>query len=214
MSITAIAETIWQDIRNGVRVLRKNTGFVLAVVLTLGLGIGLNAAIFSMVSGILLREPPVKNPERVAVATLQNLNDGSERNPASALEFSAWRQQGHFFEEVAAAAYDELTMTGRSEPERVTTARVTPNYFDLLGVSARVGRTFARATDEGIRETEAVVSYDLWQNRFGGDPKIIGKGIVLAGKTVGLFSGDENSFTEGLVILRLGQLQCGKRRNC
>jgi putative ABC transport system permease protein len=183
MRITLIAETIWQDIRNGVRVLQKSTGFALAVVLTLGLGIGLNAAIFSMVSGILLREPPVKNPERIAIATLRNLDDGSERNPASALEFSAWRQQGHFFEEVAAAAYDDVTMTGGREPERVTTARVTPNYFDLLGVSARVGRTFVPATDEGILQTEAVVSYDLWRNRFGGDPRIIGKGIVLAGKT-------------------------------
>src|SRR5258708_28385436 len=95
----------WDDIRYGLRVLRKNPGFTLTVVITLGLGIGLNSALFSIAYGALLREPPVQDPKRVVVLTFTNPDTGSDRSPTSALEFSAWRQHSHAFEEIAAAAY-------------------------------------------------------------------------------------------------------------
>jgi putative ABC transport system permease protein len=171
---------LWQDLRFGARMLRKSPAFTLTVILTLSLGIGLNSAIFSLISGILLREPPVKNAERVVVVTLENAEKGEERNPATALEFAALREQSHAFQEIAAASFDDLTLTGRGEPERVSAAHVTPNYFELLSVSARLGRTFTPGENFAKQQFDAVISYDLWQGRFGGDPGIIGTTLTLA----------------------------------
>ena len=176
-------ETVCQEIRYGLRMLRKYPAFSLTVIITLCLGIGLNSAIFSVVSGILLRDPPVKDAERIVVITLANPEKGSDRNQVSAPEFSALRQQGHFFKEIAAATYDDRTITGLGEPERITTAEVTPNYFELFAVPARVGRTFKVSESVAKQKFEAVISYDLWQGRFGGDPGIIGKPLTLSQKT-------------------------------
>jgi putative ABC transport system permease protein len=173
----------WQDLRFGTRMLRKSPGFTLTVVITLGLGIGLNSAIFSMVSGILFRQPPVRNPERIVVVTFANPAKGSDQNPASALEYSTLTHEGHAFTEVAAASYDEVAMTGRGEPERVTTAQVTANYFDLFAAPPRLGRTFTTAEDATRQPSDAVIGYDLWQRRFGGDAGIVGKTITLAQQT-------------------------------
>jgi len=171
---------IWQDVRFAIRLLLKSPVFSLTVIITLGLGIGLNSAIFSVVSGILLRDPPVKAPEHIVVVTMANSEQGSDRNPVSASEFSVLREQGHFFKEIAAASYDDLVMTGRGEPERVTAAHVTPNYFELLAVPARIGRTFAPGDEVAKQKFDAVISYDFWQGRFGGDYGIIGKTLILA----------------------------------
>jgi putative ABC transport system permease protein len=171
------------DLRIGARMLRKSPGFTLTVVITLGLGIGLNSAIFSMVSGILFREPPVQHPDRVVVVTFANPATGSDRNPASALEFSTLRHEGHVFKAVAAAAYEDVAMTGQGEPERTTIAQVTPNYFDLLAVAARLGSTFAPSEDASTQQSNAVISYELWQGRFGGDSDVIGKTVTLAQQT-------------------------------
>src|SRR3989449_1383921 len=171
---------IWQDVRYAIRLLLKSPVFSLTVIITLGLGIGLNSAIFSVVSGILLRDPPVKAPEHIVVVTMANSEQGSDRNPVSASEFSVLREQGHFFKEIAAASYDDLVMTGRGEPERVTAAHVTPNSFELLAVPARIGRTFAPGDEVAKQKFDAVISYDFWQGRFGGDYGIIGKTLILA----------------------------------
>src|SRR6267378_1569537 len=173
-------EDFFVDVRYSLRVLRKSPAFGLTVIITLCLGIGLNTAIFSMVSGILLRDPPVKDAEHIVAVTLANPEQGSDRNPVSAAEFSALREQGQFFKEIAAASYEDLVMTGQGEPERVTTAQVTPNYFELLAVSARVGRTFTAGENVAKQKFDAVISYDFWQGRFGGDPGIIGKPFTLA----------------------------------
>src|SRR3989454_10692412 len=105
-----------QDLRFGARMLRKSPGVTLTVVITLGLGIGLNSAIFSMVSGVLFREPPVQHPDRVVVGTFANPATGSDRNPASALEFSTLRHEGHVFKAVAAASYGGAAIAGPGGP--------------------------------------------------------------------------------------------------
>ena len=176
-------ETVCQEVRYGLRMLRKYPAFSLTVIITLCLGIGLNSAIFSVVSGILLRDPPVKDAERIVVITLANPEKGSDRNQVSAPEFSALRQQGHFFKEIGAATYDDLTITGLGEPERITAAEVTPNYFELFAVPARAGRTFKVTESVAKQKFEAVISYDLWQGRYGGDPGIVGKPLTLSKKT-------------------------------
>lgn len=170
----------WRELRFGVRMLRGSPAFTLTVIFTLSLGIGLNSTIFSMVSGILLRNPPVKDPGQIVAVTLANSEQGSDRNPVSATEFSALREQGHFFKDIAAASYEDLVLTGRGEPDRITTAKVTINYFELFGVSPRLGRTFTPEESVGKEGFDAVISYDLWQGRFGGDPGILGKTLTLA----------------------------------
>src|SRR5437660_429937 len=176
-------ESFFADLRYGLRALRKTPAFSLTVIITLCLGIGLNSAIFSMVSSILLRDPPVKDPEHIVVITLANPEKGSDRNAVSASEFSALREQGSFFTEIAAASYDDLVMTEQGQPELITTAQATPNYFELLGVPARVGRTFTTGENVAKQKSDAVISYDLWQGRFGGDPGIIGTPLTLAQQT-------------------------------
>src|SRR6266581_5107403 len=176
-------ESFFADLRYGLRALRKTPAFSLTVIITLCLGIGLNSAIFSMVTGILLRDPPVKEPEHIVVITWANPEKGSDRNPISASEFSALREQGHFFTEIAAASYEDLVMTRGGQPELITTAQATPNYFELLGVPALVGRTFTTGENVAKQKSDAVISYDLWQGRFGGDPGIIGTPLTLAQQT-------------------------------
>ena len=171
------------DLRFGARILRKSPGFTSIVVITLGLGIGLNSAIFSMVSGLLLREPPVPHPDRVVVVTFANLEKGWDESPASALEFATLSHESQVFETVAAAAYDDVAMTGQGEPERTTTAHVTPNYFELLAVAARLGSTFTPREEAIAHQSSAVISYELWQRRFGGDAGVIGKTITLSQQT-------------------------------
>jgi macrolide transport system ATP-binding/permease protein len=131
-----------QDIRYGLRILRTSPGFASTVILTLGLGIGMNSAIFTVANGFLLREPPIIDPSSVVMVTMANPSRRLARNPATATEFLALRGEPHLFDETAALQLDNLPLTGRGGPETVTVARVTPNYFELLGVPALVGRTF------------------------------------------------------------------------
>src|SRR5205807_6595790 len=131
-----------QDIRYGLRILRKNPGFASTVILTLGLGIGMNSAIFTVASGFLLREPPVKDPPNVVMLTMVNPAESWDRNPVTPTEFSALRGQVHSFEGMAAVLIENLPLIGRGDPESVTVARVTSNYFALLGVPAHLGQTF------------------------------------------------------------------------
>ena len=179
MHLRNFTETIWQDLCFGGRRLAKSPGFTLTVILTLGLGIGMNSAIFSVVRGILLREPPVKRPERILVVTTENLRKGLDRFPASPREFSALRQGSSVFEQLAAASYDDLPLTGEGEPQLVTVGRVTPNYFDLLGLSTIVGRSFLASVDVSRQQFDAVISYDLWRDRWDADSGFIGQTLVL-----------------------------------
>jgi hypothetical protein len=135
-------ESLIQDLRYGLRMLRKNPGFASTVILTLGLGIGLNSAIFTVASGFLLREPPVKDPPNVVMLTMVNPAESWDRNPVTPTEFSALRGHVHSFEGMAAVLIENLPLIGRGDPESVTVARVTSNYFALLGVPAHLGRTF------------------------------------------------------------------------
>ena len=171
-----------QDIRYGLRILRKNPGFASTVILTLGLGIGMNSAIFTVASGFLLRKPPITDPPTVVMVTMANPSKRLERNPATATEFLALRGEPHLFDETAALQLDNLPLTGRGDPESVTIARVTPNYFALLGVPARVGRTFGPDMTQAEQKFNAIISYDLWQRSFDADPGIIGKTLTLAGQ--------------------------------
>ncbi len=178
--------TLWQDLRYGWRMLVKNPGFTTVAVITLALGIGANTAIFSVVGGVLLRKPPVKDSGRVMMVLSTNRAQGwgsGPDHPASAPDFIDWRAEDHVFEEMAATdPWNGFSLTGEGEPQRITGTRVSANYFRLLGVDAALGRTFAAGEDHPGRDHVAILSYGLWQTHFGSDPNALGKAVKLNGE--------------------------------
>jgi putative ABC transport system permease protein len=179
--------TLIEDLKFGLRMLAKNPGFTAVAVITLGLGIAANTAIFSVVSGILLRKPPVRDPDRVMMVLSVNRAKGwadSPEHPVSAPDFLDWRKDSHSFEEMAAIApWDDFTLTGQEEPQRVAGMRVSANFFHLLGVNPSLGRTFGAGEDEEGRDHVAILSYGLWQTHFASDPSLIGKIVKLNGES-------------------------------
>ncbi len=176
-------ETLLQDLRYGARMLRKNPGFTAVAVATLALGIGVNTTIFSLVSGLLLKKPAVRDPDRVVVVVATDPARAVERALAPAVDFLAWRDGNHVFEDMAAAdAFHDFSLTGAGEPERLSGMRVTANYFRTLGVQAFLGRTFLPGEDRPGRDRVAVLTYGLWQRRFSSDPEVVGKTVSLDGE--------------------------------
>ena len=179
-------ETMLQDLRYAGRTLRKAPGFTIVAVLTLALGIGANSAIFSTVSGILLRKPTVAEPDRVvmllSVSRSRGLEDSPER-PASAPDFVSWREQTRAFSGLAAMdAWYDFTFTGQGPPEHVMGMRVSANFFHLLGLEAARGRTFLAGEDQPGREHEVILSHGLWKRKFSADPAIVGKTVDIDGQ--------------------------------
>ena len=175
-------ETIVQDLRYGIRQLMKNPGFTAIAVVTLALGIGINATMFSLVSGILLRRPPGHDPDRVAVVSGIDPGNGFQPDIAtlSMPNYLAWRESNHVFSEMAAAdEFRTASLTGQQESESVRSAAVSANYFNVLGVTAELGRTFSAGEDQSGQEHVAILSHELWQRRFGGDVSIVGRTIRL-----------------------------------
>ncbi|HEY8188638.1 MAG TPA: ABC transporter permease [Pyrinomonadaceae bacterium] len=178
-------DALLRDIRYGVRSLLKQPGFTAIALIALALGIGANTAIFSLVNAVLLRPLPFADPDRL-VWVFGNVRNGGNRASVSPLDFLDYRKQNTTFEEFAAqfSVPIHLNLTGSGEPERLTGAAVTGNYFQALGARAGLGRTFQLENETPGREQVAVLSYGLWQKRFGGDPAIVGKSITLEGKKV------------------------------
>ena len=176
-------ETLVQDLRYGARVLAKNPGFTLVATATLALGIAVNTTIFSVVSGWLLKKPPVGDPDHLVVVVSTNASRALDRGRCSEVDFLAWRNQNHVFAGMAAAdPYHDFSLTGAGEPERLTGMRVTSNYFPTLGVSAFLGRTFLASEEQPGRGHVVVLTYSLWQRRFASDANIVGKTIALDGE--------------------------------
>src|SRR5258708_3154402 len=174
---THFLETLIQDARYALRMLRKSPGFTAAAVLTLALGIGATAAIFSFVDAVLLKPLPYPRPERI-VSVGEKLPDGFS-NPISTLNFLDWERQNRCFQFLSAIAWDKVTLTGSDRPEELSVHRVSASYFKVLGVEATLGRTFAAGENEVGNDLEVVLSNRIWRSRFGGDPKVIGRKITL-----------------------------------
>jgi putative ABC transport system permease protein len=174
--------TIVQDLRYGLRQLVKNPGFTAIAVITLALGIGINATMFSMVSGILLRRPPGREPDRVAVVSGVDPASGfqADNSTVSVPNFMSWRDANHVFSETAAAdQYRSASLTLQRESESLRAAAVTANYFNVLGVTAQMGRTFTPNEDQSGQDHVVILGHELWQRKFGGDPAIVGRSIRL-----------------------------------
>lgn len=175
-------KTFWQDLRFGVRVLTANLGFTLSAVVALALGIGANTAIFSIVNAVLLRPLPYAEPDRLMILWENNRKENKDRNMVSYPNFADWREQNQVFQETAAFTYWVFNLTGVDEPERLRGVLCTANLFRTLGVEPMLGAGFNRDADQAGQDQVVVLSHNLWQRRFDGDRKIIGKQLSLSGK--------------------------------
>ncbi len=165
-----------QDLRYGLRMMRRSPGFAAVAVLTLALGIGANTAIFSVINAVLLRPLPYRDPARLVTV----LHDGWK--PVAPANFLDWREQSGAFESMAAAQLWSLTMTGRDRPEQLEVLQTSAEIFHVLGVDAALGRTFAAGEDQPGREHVVVLSHGFWQRRFGGVADVVGQQVTLDGE--------------------------------
>jgi putative ABC transport system permease protein len=175
-------ETIWQDLCYGARMLRRNPGFTLVAVITLGLGIGANSAIFSVVDAVLLRPLPYKDPGRLLVLCAKDDTRGLTQRPLSYPNFVDWREQNQVFEYLAAVRQESFSLTDGAEPERASGIRVTTDILPLLGVRPLRGRDFLPEEARPEKAQVALIGYGLWQRRYGGDPGVIGQVMTLDNK--------------------------------
>jgi len=168
------------DIRYGFRLLRKSPGFAAVAILTLGLGIGANTAIFSTVDTLLIRALPYAEPDRIVMVWEDAHEAGFPRNTPAPGSFTDWTRLNRSFVAIAATRGVTENLTGSGVPEQVIGRAVTPQFFSVLGVNPIAGRTFTDAEDRSNVQV-AVISYGLWQRRFGGQPAAIGSPILMNG---------------------------------
>ncbi len=175
---------IMQDVRHATRLLRKSPGFTLVTILTLALGIGINTAIFSVVNGVLLRPLPYPAAERLVyfegINSARGISNGGWH---SVPDYNDWQSQTDAFESITAIVQGDAILTGdEAEAEYISFAKVTPSFFQTMGVYPIMGRALLKE-DEVADDIVTVLSYGLWQRRFGANPKIVGSPITLGGTT-------------------------------
>jgi putative ABC transport system permease protein len=176
--------TLWNDLRYGIRILAKNPGFTLVAVLTLALGIGANAAIFSVVNAVLLDPLPYKNDGQLINLTQTNVETKDTGIFVSLTKLSALRKESRTLDGLAAYYPIAPTVTGNGEPEIISGSRVTANFFHTLGVAPALGRDFALEEEVPGGGDVAIVTDGFWHNHFGGDSGLLGRSITLDGKSV------------------------------
>ncbi|HEV2114699.1 MAG TPA: ABC transporter permease [Terriglobales bacterium] len=177
-------ETVIQDIRYGLRMLRKSPGFTAVAMVTLALGIGANTAIFSVVKCVLLKPLPFSNPDRLVNLWESNPhNPGDEIMPVPPADFRDWQDRTHSFAEIGASYDVQKSLTGAGAPEALVGYAFSSNVFHVLGVTPLLGRTFTTEEDRPGAERVVVLAYSLWQRKFGGDPAIAGKRVLLDGES-------------------------------
>jgi predicted permease len=167
----------WQDLRYGVRMMLKNPGFTLIAVLTLGLGMGANTAIFSVVNGVLLRPLAYQEPERI-VTLLQG-----GRSPVSPANYLDLRANAKSFTQISAAEAWGGALSGGDRPEMISGLRMGQGMFELLGIPPMLGRTFQSDDYQSGKDHVLVLSHKLWRRVFNGDPQIVGRQLQLSGES-------------------------------
>jgi putative ABC transport system permease protein len=195
-------ETLWQDLRYGIRMLRKSPLVTLVAVASLALGIGANTVIFSVVNAILLKSLPYPEPDRIVLVWGSAPAEGKERSQVSATDVDDWRQQNSVFEEVTTYGGWRAALLGTGEPEIIYGTQVGDGYFSVMKTTPMLGRTFLPEEQEDGKDFVVVLGYALWQRRFGGDPNIVGEKINLNGKpytVVGVLPASAQSLPTSLV---------------
>jgi putative ABC transport system permease protein len=172
----------WKDLQLAIRMLAKKPGFIAVAVITLALGISINATMFSMVSAFLLRRPPGREPDRVTVISSIDPAQGfrADTSLISVPNYLAWREANHVFTNVAATdEYRNVSLTTQGQSEALRAAAASPNYFSVLGVTPQLGRTFDAGEDQLGRDHVVVLSHELWTSHFSSDASVTGRMIRL-----------------------------------
>ncbi|MPZ17892.1 MAG: FtsX-like permease family protein [Luteitalea sp.] len=167
-----------RDVRYAIRTLARGPVFALAAVLTLAIGIGGSSAVFSLINAVLIRPLPFHEPERLVVIWEDASDIGFPRNDVAPANYADWDAQNEVFASVAAVSPWGVTLGG-SEPEKIQARGVTATFFPLLGVTPALGRVFRADEDRPGGPAVTILSHGLWQRRFGGDPTIIGRHLLL-----------------------------------
>jgi putative ABC transport system permease protein len=177
-------EQLGQDIRFGLRLLRKSPGFTCIAVITLALGIGANTAIFSMVNSVLLRPLAYREPQQLYLVReiIPELSQTYPTLPANLQSFRVWQRECHSFAEVAIVEPSNMTLTGYGEAEQVSGGLASANLFGVLGIMPELGRTFLPQEDTPGNDQVVILADSFWRDRFHGDPAIVGRSITLDGK--------------------------------
>ncbi len=171
-----------RDLRHALRLMRRRPGFSMVVALTLALGIGANTAIFSVIDAVLLRPLPYKDPGRLAMLWSEDAAHGLTEGRVSLLNFADWKSRSHTFEDFTLFVGQTFLLGNHDgPPERMRSARVPANFFPLLGAEPALGRTFS-GDEERRRESVVILSYGMWQNRFGGSPQALGSDLLMDGR--------------------------------
>ncbi len=173
-------QTLIEDVRYGLRMLRKNPGFTAVAVLTLALGIGANTAVFSIVNGVLLNSLPFPDPDKLVVLfeSKPNFNEGSISYP----NFQDWQRDNHSFSSLAAYRPDSFSLTGAGEAEQLKGKMISADFFDILGVKPLMGRMFTAQEDQLGAGRVVLITSGFWKRKFGSSPDILGRRLVLDGE--------------------------------
>jgi putative ABC transport system permease protein len=198
------------DLRFAVRQLRKSPGFTTVAVLTLALGIGANTTMFTAINAVLLRPLPYSQPDRL----VQILEAARRESPSVVAypDFLDWQQQTKLFAEMAAYQLAAFNLTGADESERVPGLRITANFFRTLGVKPALGRDFLAEEDEPGGSAVLLLSYRLWERRFGADPAVIGRSVPLDGRghvVVGVLPPGVVAYEKAQAFVPLGPMKPG-----
>ena len=178
-----LLEAVWQDLRFGGRVIRKNPALSVTIVITIALGIGANATIFGVINAVLLEPLPYKDPDRLVRLWQSNPGQNQSEGLVSAPNFLDWKTQQTTFEELAALELATFNLTGSGEPQRIAAARITTNLIPALGVAPALGRSFSPEEDKNGTGRVVLLSDNLWRRQFGSDRTIVNKTIQLNGES-------------------------------
>jgi len=175
--------TLWQDMAYGLRMLRKMPSFTAIAVLLLAFGIGINTIIFSIVNAVLLRQLPVREPERIMQLNETSPQENFSEAPVTLPNYLDWREQNRVFEEIAVYRGGAFTLSGEGQAERLSGASVSTSLFPLLGVQPIHGRNFEPAEARPGAAGVVILGYGVWQRRFGADPNLVGRSIRINGQS-------------------------------
>src|SRR5437763_14688819 len=183
-------QTIIQDMRYGLRMLRKRPGFTFVAIITLALGIGANTAIFSVVDAVLLRSLPYSQAERLTFLWSTMIGQGVPTSGRAMPDYREWRDRSDTLEGLGGFYYGDFNLSSSgNEPERVQGAYITANLFDVLKVSPALGRSFTPEEDQYGRHRVILLSYGLWQRSFGGGRGMMGRELKAGGGEVSVTGG-------------------------
>src|SRR5438067_6437452 len=168
-----------QDIRFGLRTARKNKGVSAVAILCLAIGIGLNTMMFTVVDGVLIQPLPFRDPDRIVQLHTTHQRSGIRRGALSWLDLRDWQERAHSFSVIAGLQGRSFTVSDHGNPERYAGAAIGHDLFPMLGVAPQIGRMFNAEDDRQGGEPVALLSDDLWRRRYGADPAILGRAIVI-----------------------------------